>query len=131
MQTVFQVLTLAWSFSGGLYSNEAINDQGLFTTASPYFLDAEFSLEIPFTLTKGAPDFAFIGAENEDQFTPDGWTNAPYRETYTTKAGVHLFGVDAGYEHQCMHPLFSAPTGLSNQITESFDKFYIKVTGKI
>ena len=132
MNTIFQVLTLAWTLSGGQYVNEALNDQGVFSVSNSSFLDLSMEVQIPLSMHKGDDNYAFVGGTNEVQQNYEGGTSlTPYRETYDAEAGVRAFGVELGYKHECVHPVYSTGSGLSTQINSSFDKFYIKVTGKI
>lgn len=132
MNTVFQVLTLAWSLQGGQYFNNAINDAGVFSTNDNYFLQTSFEFQVPFSWTKGDNNHFFIGSSTENQFAKlemNDWTFSPWQDTFTFSTGMRFEDFEIGFQHQCIHPIVFSQNEQTSQYLASFDKAYIKVSG--
>ncbi len=131
MNSIFQVLTLAWSLQGGQYFNNAVNDNGVFTTNNNYFIQTSFELRVPMSWTKGAVNNFFIGADTENQFaklqTAD-WTFSPWQDTYKFNLGIRFFETEFGFQHECTHPIVFSQAKKPSQYIASYDKIYIKVS---
>jgi len=131
MNTVFQVITLAWSLQGGQYFGNAINDAGVFSTNDNYFFQTEFEFQIPFSWEKGGKNMIFIGAETESQFAPHPGRLqfSPWQDAFTFNAGVRVIGIELGYQHQCIHPVVVQDRPETSKYFSGFDKIYAKVSG--
>ena len=132
MNTVFQVLTLAWSLQGGQYFNNAVNDAGVFSTNNNFFVETGFEFQIPFSWVKGDRNNLFLGANTENQFFKPqfkDWTFSPWQDTFTFVAGVRVVGIEVGFEHQCTHPIVFSQNENTSKYISSYDKIYIRTTG--
>lgn len=132
MNSIFQVLTLAWSLQGGQYFGNAINDAGVFSTNDNYFFQTSFEFQVPISLTKGDPNQFFIGAETESQFFPNSksvFNFSPWQDTYIFNAGVRFLGMELGYHHECVHPIIVQDRLETSSYFSGYDKVYAKVSG--
>jgi hypothetical protein len=131
MNTFFQIVSLSWSLSGGQLLNEAVAVGDEFSVASPYFVTTEFEFQVPFSWSKGGGDQFFGGGSTENRFLPYGGIYfAPWQDTYTFNTGVRLYGMELGYEHQCIHPVVVQNEALSS-FFKGYDKVYFKIEGKL
>jgi len=132
MSSIFQVITLAWSLSGGQYLTNATAYENYFFESSNYFVDIDFELQIPISLVKGGTEMFYIGSSIENQFikAPKFWGMAPRYDEYIFNAGVRFFELEIGFEHMCFHPVMvsSLPT---TKYFSSYDKIYISIDGKM
>lgn len=133
MNTIFQVVTLAWSLQGGQYVNSAIIFSEALVTNENYFFETSFEFQIPFSWTKGDANHLFIGADTETQFYPNPKASTsfiPWQDTYSLNVGVRVLGVELGYQHLCSHPI--VPNNMQNisKLNYAYDKVYAKVSGE-
>ncbi len=68
MNTIFQVVTLAWSLQGGQYLGTSFEVDGIYEKTTPSFFEAAFELSIPFSLIKGDENLFYIGSKSESHF---------------------------------------------------------------
>jgi len=132
MNTIFQVLTLAYTLQGGQYFNNAMNDAGVFTTNNNYFIQTSFEFQVPFSWTKGDKNNLFIGSETENQFFPssnDPFNFSPWQDTFRFNAGLRFFGVEFEYQHECVHPIVFDQSVDHGHLSSNYDKIYLKLTG--
>ena len=132
MQSIFQVLTLLWSLNGGQYFNDNLNLNGEFQGGNPYFVDTKVELQVPLSWQKGDESNLFIGADTESQFfkSAEFWGFAPWQDSYIFSAGIRAFGLEVGFQHECVHPVLSQGVDAS-QLFASYDKVYLKLQGKM
>jgi len=130
MNTIFQVLTLAYTLQGGQYFNNAMNDAGVFTTNNNYFIQTSFEFQVPFSWTKGDTNNFFIGGETETQFSKiDSYYFSPWQDTYMVSGGIRVIGVEIGYQHTCSHPVTPDSIKIPSKLNFAFDKVYVKISG--
>lgn len=130
MNTIFQIMTLAWSIQGGQMVNQNMSLDGIFTTFNPIYIDLRIEGQIPLSFTKGDENQVFFSYENLNTMIGNGSPSmTPLQETYTFSTGIRFIGVELGYEHQCSHPVESTGNTPS-KLFSSYDKFYGKVLGK-
>lgn len=132
MNSVFQVLTMVWTLQGGQYFDNAINDAGVFSTNNNYFIETAFEFQLPISLVKGDRNNLFIGALTENQFFPNPGRQInfnPWQDTYRFNAGIRFFGVELGYQHECVHPVVFSQNYVVSRYNSSYDRLHIKVSG--
>lgn len=131
MNTVFQVLTLAWSLQGGQYITNSMADENSFSVNSPYFVTTSFEIQIPFSWTKGDPNGIFIGANTETQFfkNPDQLGFDPWQDNFKINAGIRFIGIEFGVEHECIHPITADYRKENSKYFAAYDKLYGKISG--
>lgn len=132
MNSIFQVLTLAWSLQGGQYFNNAVNDAGVFSTNNNYFFTTQFEFQVPLSWIKGDANNFFIGAETENQFFPNPKAPlnfVPWQDTYQFNSGIRFYGVELGYQHECSHPLWISLLENHSQYSSNHEKVYIIIHG--
>jgi len=132
MSSIFQVITLAWSLSGGQYlSNATVYDE-YFSRNSNFFVETSFELQIPLSLIKGGEDVLFIGASTENQFMKSGisWGMIPRQDTFIFSTGIRAFGFELGFDHMCLHPIEDYNTE-SSKFFSGYDKLYVSVSGNL
>lgn len=131
MNTVFQVITLAWSLQGGQYFKDSVVLNGIEETRSPYFVVTSFELSLPFSWKKGDKNGFFIGSTTETKFfkNPDQIGFDPWQDTFTINSGIKLVGFEFGIEHQCVHPLIVSGHADRSYFFSGYDKVYCKISG--
>lgn len=130
MGTIFQVLTLAWSLQGGVYGTNATQLYSSREVSSPFFIDTEFEIQLPFSFQKGGRDIFFIGAETESQFFPLSKIIGfqPWQDTYKFNAGIRFWGIEIAYQHECIHPVVTSGENGSYYFA-AYDKISAKIAG--
>jgi len=134
LNSIFQVLTLAWSLQGGQYFGNAINDDGVFSTNDNYFFQTSFEFQIPLSWVKGDKNQFYVGAESENQFFKhqfSDWTMSPYQDTFDFHAGIRFIGIELGFDHRCVHPVIFSQNYETSKIFSSFDKVHVKISGEL
>jgi len=132
MSSIFQVITLAWSLSGGQYLTNATAYEDYFINSNDYFAKIDFQLQIPMSFVKGDGNMVFVGASVDNRFikAPSFWGMAPRYDEYIFNAGIRFFEIEIGFEHMCFHPVMvsSLPT---DRYFMGYDKVYFEITGKL
>ena len=132
MNSIFQLLTLAWTLQGGQYITDQFNISGTFVSKSPFFLDAKFEIQLPISFEKGDKNNIFIGSETESQFFKDSDQLGfdPWQDTYRFNVGARWMGMELGYQHECIHPVLVENIPPSTYFA-GYDKVYFKVSGEL
>jgi len=132
MSSIFQVITLVWSLSGGQYLTNATVYDEYFSSNSNFFVETSFEFQLPFNLVKGGEDMFFIGSSTENQFMKSDitWGMIPRQDTFIFSTGVRFLGFELGFNHMCLHPVNDFNTD-SYVFFSGYDKVYLKIDGKI
>jgi len=108
MNSIFQVLTLSWSLSGGMLPGVAATD----TTEATYHYSAmffaEYGFEFSYPIFSGNKDDnngLYLGTSLRNEFlkSTSGFQMAPMQDTYTFSSGVRWEELTIGFEHVCTH----------------------------
>ena len=141
MSTIFQILSLAWSFQAGAIPGlniAAPSENNYFSdTALPLYWEAGIEFRIPvFSWTKADHNGVFLGGSMTNIFTKDPASNyqfAPLQDIYSVSAGVRWDELTVGYEHNCTHSVENDVGSkiISQELFGSYDKVYVKLEGVI
>lgn len=138
MNTIFQVLSLAWSLESGALPGLTIADTetDYFKSSNAYYLEASFELQLPIlSWQKADRDGLYLGASFNNVFMASGisFATVPIEDTYKVKGGFRWDGVTLGFEHECMHPVATDAKGkvLMQYVFGGYDKVFVKLEGRL
>lgn len=141
MSSIFQILSLAWSFQAGAIPGlniAAPSENNYFSsTALPFYWEGGAELRIPvFSWTKTDHNGLYFGGAMTNIFTKDPQSNyefSPLQDIYTVDAGIRWDELTIGYEHNCTHSVENdiGSQVVSEELFGSYDKFFVKLEGLI
>jgi hypothetical protein len=138
MNSIFQVLTLSWSLSGGVLPDMAVAPSAsqTFKIGPQMFAEYAFELSCPiFSGRKNDADGIFLGTEIRNQFVKASGSSMfdPLQDTYTFSAGVRWDELTVGFDHSCTHSIENLIQGqiASQTLFGAMDRVYVKLAGKI
>ena len=75
-------------------------------------------------------DHFFIGGETKTFMQPqlDSYMFYPIENDYLFKAGVRFNNIEAGFRHQCNHPVGNYEVATNGKSYGAFEEFYIRIT---
>ena len=137
MDSIFQVLTLAWSLQGGVLPDMDATDtvQDVFHVGPVLY--AEYGFELSYPVFSGQKDDAsgiYLGTSLRNEFKKgEGFHMAPIQDTYTFSGGIRWKELTIGFDHACTHSTDNFIQGnlVTQRLIGGIDRVFIKVTGKI
>lgn len=137
MNTIFQVMTLAWSLQGGAMPNVNMADSIDSVVNYGPVLFAEYGFELSYPIFSGIKDddsgiYTGVWIRNEFVRSSGLIYMTPIQDTYGFSLGVRWNELTVGYEHICTHPIESMIKGIvSQRIFGAVDKAFVRLSGKI
>ncbi len=139
--SIFQVISLAWSFQAGVlpgldYASPSENNY-FSEPALPFYWQCGVEFRIPvFTWTKTDKNGLYLGGQMTNIFSKDARVSYefdPLQDTYSVDAGVRWQELTVGYEHACTHSVENDVAGkiVSQELFGAYDKLFVKIEGSI
>ncbi len=138
MNAIFQVLTLAWSFQGGVLPELDMGSilQPVYLNHGLEFVAYSFEATYPvFSGRKDDVDGMYVGSSLENVFTNGVQLLrfSPIQDTYKFSAGVRWGGLTLGWDQICTH---SIETVRDNKVASQYlfgdmTRVFLKVEGKM
>jgi|SRR6478609_8583495 len=139
MDTIFQVLTLAWSIQGGVLpgmeTSDIVHDS---IVLGPTFY-SEYSFEFSYPIFSGQKtdqNGLYLGTSVRNVFintSDDSVQIASLQDTYTVFGGLRWDVLTIGVEHACTHSVdsFVESTIITQMMFGNMDRVFVKLAGKI
>jgi len=138
MNSIFQVLTLSWSLSGGMLPGmtASVGYADAQLTGPIYYAEYGFELSYPvFSGLKTDQSGLYLGTQfrNEFEHAKDQSGMASLQDTYTISGGLRWNELTIGFEHTCTHSVetFDYSQIVSTKLFGDMDKLFVKLSGKI
>jgi hypothetical protein len=138
MNTIFQVMTLAWSLQGGMIPDMSTSDRtnNVLNPGPLYFAEYGFELSYPiFSGVKSDENGIYLGTSLRNEFVKadTSFQMDPVQDTYTFNGGVRWNELTAGFAHSCTHSVENLVYGqiATQKLFGSIDKIFVKLSGKI
>lgn len=138
MDTIFQVLTLAWSIQGGVLPGVgmALSENDIFSTGPIFYSEYEFEFSYPiFSGRKSDGNGIYLGTSVRNEFvkSAEGIQIASIQDTYTVSGGFRWDALTIGFSHACTHSVESMVKSqlIMQTMFGNMDRVFVKLSGKI
>jgi len=137
MNSLFQILTLAWSIEGGAIPSVDVSGdaRNVYRISPMYYGEYGFTLSYPIFDGQKGEDGIYIGTSIRNEFVKSNsmLQMAPLQDTYTFRSGIIWKELTVGFEHICTHSVENLVAGkiISQKIFGSADTLFVRLSGKI